>query len=103
MSAHSSGGRLTYEGDEDKGWGEISTCFREETVEGKGTMGGVPEEGGQERTPGRGEDEYPGHDSKNVIPQNETSPVRKDIKEPYRKLTSFPNKLGASVWPRERE
>lgn len=40
MSTHSSGGRLTYEGDEDGGWGEISTCFREETVEGKGTMGG---------------------------------------------------------------
>lgn len=40
MSAHSSGGRLTYEGDEDEGWGEISTCFREETVEGKGTMVG---------------------------------------------------------------
>lgn len=30
--------------------------------------GGVPGEGGQERTPGRGEDEYLGHDSRNVIP-----------------------------------
>ena len=30
--------------------------------------GGVPGEGGQERTPGRGEVEYLGHDSKNVIP-----------------------------------